>query len=391
MTILDGRGASSHDRRGFAGAACALPDVDRGRLRPARTSSRPRPRFDVFADQQRHVLATGVSIVAERTGAIAGFASAWCAGTTGSSPRSSSAAIRSRAAASDQALLDAVWSDAALRRRTITDAIQPVSNALYGRRGLIPVTPAARVLGSAGRRTRAAAGARRREWRARSDRRRRLRVRPLASTTSTGCDRETHVWARDGEPVAYSYTFAGGATGPVAGSPRQTRRTHSSPRSPGPRGRWCADAGLVACARRGRTALPPAPVGDPGSALLLGRRRAAGGACDRGATRCSELTAAGSPAEPNSRPKPVRVSSRTILQMSRAAWELVFMMLILKIPIVYLGLVVWYAIRAEPEPGVDPTEYSTWRPGVRRPTARAPPGRPARHARHRTGGTRPPR
>ena len=39
------------------------------------------------------------------------------------------------------ALLDAVWSDAALRRRTITDAIQPVSNALYGRRGLIPVTP----------------------------------------------------------------------------------------------------------------------------------------------------------------------------------------------------------------------------------------------------------
>jgi hypothetical protein len=48
--------------------------------------------------------------------------------------------------------------------------------------------------------------------------------------------------------------------------------------------------------------------------------------------------------------------------MSSAAWELVFMMLILKIPIVYLGLVVWYAIRAEPEPGVDPSEYSTWRP-----------------------------
>ena len=42
--------------------------------------------------------------------------------------------------------------------------------------------------------------------------------------------------------------------------------------------------------------------------------------------------------------------------MSRAAWELVFMMLILKIPIVYLGLVVWYAIRAEPEPGVDPND-----------------------------------
>ena len=48
--------------------------------------------------------------------------------------------------------------------------------------------------------------------------------------------------------------------------------------------------------------------------------------------------------------------------MSGGAWELIFMMLILKIPIVYLGLVVWYAIRAEPEPGVDPSEYSAWRP-----------------------------
>ena len=38
------------------------------------------------------------------------------------------------------------------------------------------------------------------------------------------------------------------------------------------------------------------------------------------------------------------------------------MMLILKIPIIYLALVVWYAIKAEPEPGVDPSEYSTWRP-----------------------------
>jgi len=57
--------------------------------------------------------------------------------------------------------------------------------------------------------------------------------------------------------------------------------------------------------------------------------------------------------------------------MSRAAWELVFMMLILKIPIVYLGLVVWYAIRAEPEPGVDPTEYPTWRPW-RAPTGPRP-------------------
>ncbi len=35
-------------------------------------------------------------------------------------------------------------------------------------------------------------------------------------------------------------------------------------------------------------------------------------------------------------------------------WEIVFMLLILKIPIVYLCVVVWWAIRAEPERG-EPT------------------------------------
>lgn len=48
--------------------------------------------------------------------------------------------------------------------------------------------------------------------------------------------------------------------------------------------------------------------------------------------------------------------------MSDTAWGLLFMMLILKIPIVYLCIVVWYAVKAEPEPGVDPGEYSLWRP-----------------------------
>ena len=42
------------------------------------------------------------------------------------------------------------------------------------------------------------------------------------------------------------------------------------------------------------------------------------------------------------------------------------MMVILKIPIVYLALVVWYAIRAEPEPGIDPNDYTVWRPWRRR-------------------------
>lgn len=36
--------------------------------------------------------------------------------------------------------------------------------------------------------------------------------------------------------------------------------------------------------------------------------------------------------------------------MRMALWELLFMMVILKIPIVYLCLVVWWAVRAEPRP-----------------------------------------
>ncbi|HZP72721.1 MAG TPA: hypothetical protein VFA97_05000 [Gaiellaceae bacterium] len=51
--------------------------------------------------------------------------------------------------------------------------------------------------------------------------------------------------------------------------------------------------------------------------------------------------------------------------MSAAAWELLFMMLILKIPIVYLGFVVWYAIKAEPKPGLEQEEQSIWRPWKR--------------------------
>ena len=62
--------------------------------------------------------------------------------------------------------------------------------------------------------------------------------------------------------------------------------------------------------------------------------------------------------------------------MSDEAWALVFMMLVLKIPIIYLGWVVWYAIRAEPEPGVDPNESSIWRPWARPDGARPRRGGP---------------
>lgn len=58
--------------------------------------------------------------------------------------------------------------------------------------------------------------------------------------------------------------------------------------------------------------------------------------------------------------------------MAVSAWEAIFMLVVLKIPIVYLAVVVWWAIRAEPEPGADgrrdlstvpltPCGWSDWR------------------------------
>ena len=107
------------------------------------------------------------------------------------------------------ALLDSVWGEAATRR-TITDAIQPISNGLYGRRGLVPVTP---VLGFTGRPRGAAEPPARPE------------PADLGAIDGAayGFDRavdhaywQQHArrttWAR-----AYSYAFPGGEIGPVAG------------------------------------------------------------------------------------------------------------------------------------------------------------------------------
>jgi hypothetical protein len=66
--------------------------------------------------------------------------------------------------------------------------------------------------------------------------------------------------------------------------------------------------------------------------------------------------------------------------------ELVFMMLVLKLPIVYLGLVCWWAIRAEPEPQeaalipAVPESGPPWSPGPRLPRKprSGPHGRPER-------------
>ena len=174
----------------------------------------PTPPLDVFAGQQQHILESGgTSAVALRDERIVGFASAWSrAGdwflaSLFVAPAAQSAGV-------GRALLDGVWGAGYERRRTITDAIQPVSNAIYAARGLTPATP---VLAFGGRPTPGPE--------APAEGRGDLSVIDAAAY---GFDRKADhgywarharrtVWMRNGQAVAYSYAFAGGAIGPVAG------------------------------------------------------------------------------------------------------------------------------------------------------------------------------
>jgi GNAT superfamily N-acetyltransferase len=167
----------------------------------------PAPPLEVFANQQLHIVETGRSIVAEARGAVVGFASAWARGGDWFLA-SLFVAPAAQGAGAGSLLLDAVWGDAP-RRRTITDAIQPISNALYARRGLVPATPVLTFGGP----TRTEA-----------------RVEPAEADPAAidrvayGFDRavDHDHWSRFARrmtwPDAYSYVFPGGMIGPVAGT-----------------------------------------------------------------------------------------------------------------------------------------------------------------------------
>lgn len=115
-------------------------------------------------------------------------------------------------------LLALALAEAPLRRMTISDAIQPISNALYARHGLIPATPILGFEGHASNLVPAGLEA----------------SAPVASAVADldraayGFDRSpdhafwasvanSTLWLRDGEPVAYSYRWPTGRVGPVAG------------------------------------------------------------------------------------------------------------------------------------------------------------------------------
>ncbi len=167
----------------------------------------PAPSLETFSNLQGHILRTGTSVVAETDGRVLGYGSSWARGEDWFlASLFVDPAAHGRGLGS--ALLDAVWTPAS-RRRTMTDAIQPISNALYGGRGLVPATP---LLTFQGRpqideplleRGAADLG----------------RIDELAY----GFDREVdHLhWSRHARRTewrdAYSYAFPDGEIGPVAG------------------------------------------------------------------------------------------------------------------------------------------------------------------------------
>jgi GNAT superfamily N-acetyltransferase len=178
----------------------------------------PSPPFAVFAAQQGHLLEHDASRcwVAE-DGEIAGYAAAFLRGDTWFL---SSLFVRpdAQGAGVGRALLDRVWADSAARRLTITDAIQPVSNALYARLGLIPATP---ILAFAGTpRLEAPDGLEPTEP---DD-----AALAALDRAAYGFDRapdhafwrrlaQLTVWRRRGDALGYAYAWPGGTLGPLAG------------------------------------------------------------------------------------------------------------------------------------------------------------------------------
>jgi hypothetical protein len=212
----------------------------------------PGPPLEVFSAQHAHLLEHDGERcwVAEREGDVVAYVAAfvrdrtWFLSSLFLRPDVQAQGLGTR-------LLERVWSGGIGRRLTMTDAIQPVSNAIYARRGLIPATPVFTFAGEP-------------------------RIEPAEDLEPAGPDAEAfrgldlaaygfdraidHVmwgraaqatlWLRRDEPVAYSYSWPEGRLGPVAGLDSE-----------------CAGAALRAELARRRDG--PAQVLVPGSAAAM--------------------------------------------------------------------------------------------------------------------------
>lgn len=179
----------------------------------------PDPPPEVFAAQQRHLIRHDGErcFVAEEDGRVLGFTAAfvrddaWFLASLFVHPDAQGRGL-------GRGLLERAWGPERRVRLTMTDAIQPVSNGLYARLGLVPTTPVLSLGGEPWADERVALEPAPPEPAA-------LRELDLAAygfdrapdhAYRQGFARAT-LWLRGGSPVAYSYAASPGWIGPVAG------------------------------------------------------------------------------------------------------------------------------------------------------------------------------
>src|SRR5918911_5661048 len=179
----------------------------------------PNPPPEAFAAQHRHLLRHDPELcfVAEDEGRVVAYVAAL---DRGEAWYLSSLFVRpeSQGRGLGRALLERAWGDERPRRLTITDSIQPISNGLYARYGLLPATPMLALLGTPRVEEREALepAAPAPEALAALDAGGYGFDRAVDHAYWRGVGRGT-LWLRDGEPAAYSYVVDGAWIGPVAG------------------------------------------------------------------------------------------------------------------------------------------------------------------------------
>ena len=176
----------------------------------------PTPPSEAFRAQHRHLLRHDGERcwVAEEDGRVVGYAAAlargeaWHLSSLFIAPERQGEGI-------GRSLLERAWGQGYRTRRTLTDAIQPVSNGLYASLGLIPITPNLHLGGEAN---------------AEDPGLEPVEPEPCAlaalDRASYGFDRAVdhaywqeigrcRVWLRGGEACAYSYTYPWDTIGPI--------------------------------------------------------------------------------------------------------------------------------------------------------------------------------
>ena len=195
-----------------------------GQLHRGRNFEWSDPPFETFERNRSHVLATDPERcwVAELDGVVVGYSRAFVRdGTWFFASLFVDPAVQGRGIGAR--LFDLAVEGAPSRRLTITDSIQPISNALYGLKGLLPVAPLIRLDGTAARP--GSSGLKAVESS--------MEELGTVDRAAYGFDRSIdhphwsslgtrHAWARDGEVVAWSYRWPDGNIGPLAATDDET-------------------------------------------------------------------------------------------------------------------------------------------------------------------------